>query len=381
MKNQTNSGDLAARNVERLGGALKVSVLVPIYNAEKYLKECLDSLLAQTLQEIEIICIDDGSTDSTRKMLDHFAQQDERIVVINKENSGYGDSMNRGLAKARGEYIAILESDDFADHAMLEDLYELATRYNADLVKSDFYYYYADNGHPRSIKANKVWRCHGGKPFTAREHPKVLTIQATIWSAIYRRAFLLDNQITFLPTPGASYQDISFTFKTFTLAQSIVFTPVAYVHYRQDNPASSVRALDKVFAVCAEYDELDRFLGERPEIKRFANTAKLINQYCSYLWNARRVADVYRDSFLERFADSFRKFKDAGELDLRFYWKVNYFTFRLLLNDIAAFRRYVDRLVLRSERRIARRKQFSIRIRHNMISIVLFGKQIVKIGT
>ena len=113
----------------------KISVLVPIYNVEKYLPECLDSLISQTLKDIEIICINDGSTDSSLQIIKRYAKKDSRIIVINKKNSGYGDSMNQGLAKATGEYIAIVESDDYIDEDAWENLYKLAKKHNADIVR------------------------------------------------------------------------------------------------------------------------------------------------------------------------------------------------------------------------------------------------------
>ena len=102
----------------------KVSILVPICNVERYLRECLNSLVNQTLREIEIICINDGSTDSSLSIIREYERRDERIVVIDKPNSGYGDSMNKGIELARGEYIGIVESDDFASLNMFETLYK-----------------------------------------------------------------------------------------------------------------------------------------------------------------------------------------------------------------------------------------------------------------
>ena len=105
---------------------IKVSVLVPIFNVEKYLVECLESFLAQKLKELEIICIDDGATDGSSEIVDAFAIRDERFRVIHKENSGYGKSMNLGLDEAQGEYIGIVESDDFVERDMFSALYEIA---------------------------------------------------------------------------------------------------------------------------------------------------------------------------------------------------------------------------------------------------------------
>ena len=114
---------------------IKVSILVPICNVEKYLRQCLDSLVSQTLAEIEIICIDDGSTDSSPEIIQEYAENDARIKVITKPNSGYGDSMNQGLKKARGEYIGIVESDDYIETDAFEKLYALAKEFDADVAR------------------------------------------------------------------------------------------------------------------------------------------------------------------------------------------------------------------------------------------------------
>ena len=123
---------------------VKVSIIVPVYNVEKYLRQCMDSIIVQTLKDIEIICIDDGSTDSSGGILDDYASKDDRIRVIHKENSGYGNSMNIGLDAATGEYVGIVESDDYADENMFQTLYRIADENKLDVVKSSFFYYYTE---------------------------------------------------------------------------------------------------------------------------------------------------------------------------------------------------------------------------------------------
>ena len=120
-----------------------VSILVPICNVEKYLDECLSSLQNQTLKDIEIICINDGSTDSSLGITNKYASQDPRFVVINKTNSGYGDSMNRGLEIAKGKYISILESDDFLDADALEFMVQQAEDNELDFFKCTFWVYWS----------------------------------------------------------------------------------------------------------------------------------------------------------------------------------------------------------------------------------------------
>lgn len=356
----------------------KISILVPIYNVEKYLEQCLDSLLNQTLDDIEIICINDGSTDKSCEILSRFEKKDLRIKVITKANSGYGDSMNIALNCAVGEYIGIVESDDFVDEKMYEDLYNLAIKNNAQIVKSDYYYYTTENNQSR--KAGKISSYRTNKVINARKYKKLLKMQPTIWNAIYKRDFLIQNDIEFLRTPGASYQDTSFSFKTLACATRVVLTDKAYLYYRQDNAFSSVHQQDKVFHICKEYDEITEFLNKNPEIKSFANTYKLIKQYRAYVWNAKRINEKYRDEFIEVFSETFKKFYLNGDLNKKFYSKVSKKEIELLFNDKVLYKELIDDLAIQEIMKDKRKQKFSIRINPSRISIVLFGKQILEIG-
>lgn len=233
----------------------KLSILVPIYNVEKYLDECLSSLAKQTLKDIEIVCINDGSTDGSPKIIQKYAKKYPNFAVINKKNSGYGDSMNRGLEKATGEYIGIVESDDFIELNAFKELYNLAKKTSADIVKAN-YFYHTDNSDEvhRVIKDQKL-----DTPMSLVDNPSILLEEPGIWSAIYRRDFLNKNKIRFRTTPGASYQDTGFHFKSFCAAKRIVYTDKAYLHYRTDNASSSVKSLEKVNYVVEEYADIERY--------------------------------------------------------------------------------------------------------------------------
>ena len=306
----------------------KVSILVPVYNVENYLKDCLDSLICQTLNDIEIICINDGSTDSSLKIIQEYSQKDERIKIVDKPNSGYGDSMNKGLEAAEGEYVGILESDDFTEPRMFEDLYNLAKNNDADMVISDFYLYWTKKN--KIKKVNSTSKYPNEKITNIMDTPLLLRNKTTIWSALYKRELIFDNNIKFLSTPGASYQDTSFRIKTLCMAEKIVCTRKAYTHYRYDNPNSSIKSDEKVFAICKEYDELTDFMNNNPETKKYANSEKLINQWNGYMWNFKRIEERYRDEFLQKFYEDFKGFYDSGEIDAHFFSKVNKKLFYLL---------------------------------------------------
>lgn len=347
----------------------KVSVLVPVYNVEKYLKQCLDSIIKQTLKDIEIICINDGSTDSSLSILEEFAKNDNRIKIINKENSGYGASMNMGLDLAIGEYIGIIESDDFTDEKMFEDLYDLAVKNNADIVKSDFYYHFSNENISR--KAGKI--LSKNKAFSIKDDTSALKILPTIWSAVYKRSFLNENNIRFLETKGASYQDTSFAFKTLACAEKIYFTQNAYVYYRCDNDNSSVKSKEKVFYICDEFDEITRFLEDNHEIKNIANKEKLKLQFSRYKWNLLRIDEAFRGDFLDKFQKTFNAFYEKGEFNPNS-------EARLLLKDVGRFKKYIENLSRKQALKEKRQKMFSIRINPSRISIVLFGKHILEVG-
>ena len=118
--------------------SIKISIVVPVYNVEKYLRTCLNSIVNQTLKDIEIICVDDGSTDNSPLILAEYAIKDSRIKVITKQNFGYGNTMNIGISHAQGEYLGIVESDDYIDEYMYEILYKTAKQNDLDIAKSLF---------------------------------------------------------------------------------------------------------------------------------------------------------------------------------------------------------------------------------------------------
>lgn len=147
----------------------KVSVLVPIFNAQPYLRECLGSILNQSLRELEIICINDGSTDGSLDILHAYQQKDRRIQIISQENAGYGHAINAGLRVARGEYIGIVEADDYISSDMYQILWKTAHRHSLDMVKGD-YSYFADRDGQRRFDRVMIcpelnWYCKKLAPF------------------------------------------------------------------------------------------------------------------------------------------------------------------------------------------------------------------------
>ena len=241
-----------------------VSVLVPCYNVEKYIRQCLDSVVGQTLADMEIICLNDVSTDGTLAILQEYAAKDSRVRIIDKPNSGYGDSMNKGLEAATYEYIGIVESDDWAEADMFEALYTLAKEHDADMVKSAYNFYWSTPKERRELCA--VPSEFADRLLLNEEHADFSRIAPSIWSGIYRREMLEQYGIRFLTTPGASYQDIAFSFKVYCCAKRFMMLEKAYLHYRVDNENSSINSKGKVFCVCDEWNEVKRFMKKAANI-------------------------------------------------------------------------------------------------------------------
>lgn len=287
-----------------------VSVLTPVYNVERFLPECLDSLKRQTLKNIEFICINDGSTDGSLDILKSYAQDDPRFRIIDKPNSGYGASMNRGLQAARGEYVGIVESDDFASPDMFKKLYRFAKRHDCDLVKSNYYEH--DGSGDRKMKPFDGFRYR--RVFDPAEQLAVLRVLPIIWAGLYRRSMLLGNGVRFNETPGASFQDTSFVFQTWASSRRVALLRGAFLHYRVDNAGSSVKSSSKVFEVCGEYAMSEEFIRRDP--RRWETFAPTLNamKLDTYRWNYNRISAECRKGFVDRWVEEFRKAKAEGVL-------------------------------------------------------------------
>ena len=183
----------------------KISIIVPIYNINKYLRKCMNSIVNQTLKNIEIICINDGSTDNSLEIIMEY-MLDNRIIIINKSNSGYGDSMNQGIDFVSGKYIGIVESDDFIDINMYEYLYKFTDNGKIDMVRSDYFAYF--NEYEIKQVNFDIIKSIYNTTFNPIEFPNIFLININIWAEIYKKDLIIKNKIRFLPTPGASYQDI-----------------------------------------------------------------------------------------------------------------------------------------------------------------------------
>ena len=226
----------------------KVSVVVPIYGVERYLRQCVDSILAQTLTDIEIILVDDGSPDACPAIVDEYAAKDPRIVAVHQPNGGYGRAVNHGISLAKAPYIGIIESDDWIEPTMYEKLYTRALETGADFVKCMFWAY--DSTQPED-KQNVLWNeperqdWHSAPDgaFKPTEWELIFTLHASLWSNLYRADFL--RQIPFIETGSAAYQDFPFIMEVLARANTMSMVKEPLLHYRMEaNQGSSTMRKD-----------------------------------------------------------------------------------------------------------------------------------------
>ena len=299
----------------------KVSVIIPVYNVESYLRECLDSVVDQTLKDIEIICVNDGSTDGSSEILQEYASQDYRIAVINKSNAGYGAAINDGIAAATGEYIGIVESDDYILSNMYEVLYSTATRFNLpDIVKSDFCRFW---GVGKSRTFEHVSLSKKDAYYDRLCNPSadcgMLRTNGINPPGIYKRDFIVKNDIRLNETPGASYQDNGLWFQLFVFGETAVFVKEDLYMVRRDNPNSSVKSRGKVYAICDEYDFIRKLMLEKTPPCPHALEMCAVLRYGNYIWTIGRIDQSFRREFIWKFHDDFKTLENDGELSRYFF--------------------------------------------------------------
>lgn len=294
---------------------IKISILVPIYNVEKYLARCLDSILEQTFREYEVICMDDGSTDKSGDILDQYARKDSRIKAMHKENTGYGKTMNQAIQLAEGKYIGIVESDDIIDCSMFQTFYDAMEEYNLDIVKSDFYLMWDNEA--GTIRKEYFPLTADGNMYRKVLNPNVnleaYLVQKFTWNALYRRELLIKNQVKYQETPGASYQDNGFWFQTFYWSTRVMFLNTPLYYYRQDNWAASSHDKKKIYAMKNEFDFIHRFMDEKGDDRKELYKICFHLRMLSYLFTLGRIDLSSRMEFAGSIKEECEYFEKQGE--------------------------------------------------------------------
>ena len=290
----------------------KVSVIVPVYNVEEYLPKCLDSLINQTLKDIEIIVVNDGSPDNSQKIIDEYRKKDKRIISIVKENGGLGSARNIGLEKAKGEYISYVDSDDWIELDMLEQMYAEAKNQNAEIVICSFKNVYDNRSEEVFIDQNLI------NDTLNQKNNKILNLVSACCK-IYKRKFLLESKITF--AENIWYEDFAYATKVLAKANNIGFVNEALYNYyireksimHNDNIIKSldlITAFDDIIDFYRNNDLYDIYYDELEflAIDHFSyGMARVIKSYGNKK-DKKYVLEKY-DEYLRKHFDNLKKNK------------------------------------------------------------------------
>lgn len=308
---------------------IKVSVIIPVYNSEKYIGACLDSVINQTLQDIEIICVNDGSTDRTAEILQLYCEKDSRIKIIEQENAGAGAARNNGLKNSSGEYLSFLDADDFFENDMLEKAYNSAKKNDLDIVvfECDLY---ADSEHKYrpcyySIHT-KLLPKH--QPFSGvdieRDVFKVFVGWA--WDKLFKASFIKENNLFF--QEQRTTNDMLFVFSAIVKAKKIQIVNNVLAHHRREEGSLSVTREKSWMCFYFALNALKKQLIEWGLFARFEQD--YIN-YCVHfsLWNLNSLAEPTHSMLKNKLKDEWYDEWGVSEHDESyFYNKYEYGEFR-----------------------------------------------------
>ncbi len=240
----------------------KISVIIPVYNVEKYLSACLDSVLAQTYAELEILAVNDGSTDGSAKILEEYAERDSRIQVLNKPNGGLSDARNYGIEHATGQYYLFIDSDDLIRPDMADLLYRALIQYDADIAVSDMEYFYED-GTPSSYSSGGDFVCTN----TAKD-PTLIRINNSACNKLYRAELFADVRFPY----GKFYEDLYTVPVLLYKAKTVVKVGEPLYLYRQRSGSIAHSSDPRIFDI---YDAIDHV---RDYVREHGNEAEILKQ-------------------------------------------------------------------------------------------------------
>jgi len=290
----------------------KVSIIIPALNCIKYLEDCIDSVVNQTLSDIEIIPVDAGSTDGTWELFQNYAKKDSRIRLIKSEYKSHGHQCNLGMEAATGEYIGFVETDDYIELNMFETLYVAATESKADWVKSCYSQFITvddERFHTDVALLPQYAKGLYNSLIDPREHRTVMTSFGILfmWNGLYCREFLRSNNVKLNETPGAAFQDTGFLNQVIMRAEKVFLIPKSFYRYRRDNEGSSNFSTRCLQFVCNEFEYLLSYFKQNTDLidiwlpyihRRDFNTFEF---WMKRFYKTEKCPDEVRDC-MERFA-------------------------------------------------------------------------------
>ena len=258
----------------------KISIVLPVKETSLRLSETLDSVIRQTLKDIQIICVNDGQADNSLDIVKEYAAKDDRIVLLDKPNGGYGHTLNTGMDAATGEYLGIMETDDFLNLTMYEDLYTLAEQHHLDTIRGSYYCYNRnENGdiylQYTAIDGNRGWM---DKVYEPGADLSCMRVQPYNRAGIYYLPFLREHHIRFNEMPGVAFKDDGFFWQVQIHARRAMLLNKPYYYRCWDKLNTPVKDTDDIWAAIREYDFIRSIL---------AQDSAVWEKYHGYYWYLR----------------------------------------------------------------------------------------------
>lgn len=234
-----------------------ISVIIPVYNVERYLAQCLDSVIRQTYENLEIICVNDGTRDSSRKILGHYAEKDCRIVVIDQENQGLSGARNTGLLYTHGKYVMFVDSDDWIELETCEKAVRAAEKHHADLVmwsyareydqksKEKYMFWEDETVFEKAQVQSQLHRRLCGLLGEELRHPDYANAIETAWGKLYLTERIVDNHVEFVDTKEIGTEDALFNLYALGYIERAVYLRRCYNHYRKTNQGSLTKTYNE----------------------------------------------------------------------------------------------------------------------------------------
>lgn len=308
----------------------KVSVIVPFYNVEGYIEKCLETLVNQTLQDIEIILVNDGSKDRSVNIVKKFqSSYPEKIVYLEKENGGLSDARNYAIPHAKGEYIAFLDSDDYVEKDMYQKMYELAVKENSDMVECDFYWEYPDK-----TKKDIGEIYHGSNEMIEK-------IRVVAWNKLIKKEILEDTKIQF--PKGYRYEDVEFTYKLIPYIKNVSFLKEACIHYIQREGSISNSQNERTKEIFDVLEHVLQYYKEMGIYEKYKTELEYIYIRYAFCSSLRRISKIQDETVQEdllkltwnNVQEKFPSWKQNSILKTKFNAKniymrtINKFTFKM----------------------------------------------------
>lgn len=355
----------------------EITVILPSYNVAEYIGECLESVATQTFRDIEILCIDAGSTDGTLGIIEQYRKADERVKLFISEKKSFGYQMNLGISMVKSPYTAFVETDDYVLPDMLQTLYGLARKQDADIVKADF-----DN--VVRLPDGQTWVLREGfgsgetkyydRVISLKEHPELYRTEYFYWRGLYKTEFLKRYALRFQETPGAAYQDMGFFYQLYLHADKVYFTKDAFYQYRRNREGASNYCRDALDKLRQEYIYIEETVKPQTEGSGRLQPYYLERLFRQVLIRVRLLA-AYGDKAQEPlqalayFQGLFEKAEQDGEIDEMLWNAADLRELFMFLSDMGAYVQY-HRLAYAAKRR--QMSQFVEKVRARK-KAVIFG--------